>query len=155
MVCEKVNNGELKPADTVADWQDGDSAFYLRKRLANGLSGGGDTAAGRVYVGGTSSAVWCLGASAFCKVHAWVEGLELEANALRWVREQAPEVPIPELIYSWTDHDLSRTFLITKRVNGETLEQAWPRLAPPQRLQIADDIARMDEVFHRWSGSVA
>ena len=143
MVCEKVDNAGSKPLNAVADWQDGDDTFYLRERTDEDSLSGGDADAeiDRVHVGGTSAAVWYLG-NAFCKVHAWCKGLELEANTMRFVRKKAPEVPIPELVYAWIDHNLSRTFVITKRVGGQTLERAWPQLPSLQRTQIADDVAR-------------
>jgi hypothetical protein len=127
MVCEKVDDlSHSKPADAIAGWQDGDGTFYLRKSSASELPGGGDVEADRIHVGGTSSAVWRLGKDAFCKVRAWCEGLELEVNTIRFVGERnaALEVPLPELIHSWIDYDLNRTFLITKRVCGQTLERA-------------------------------
>lgn len=140
-ICERIGNSEAKPASALIDWQDGSDTFYLRSRTPNDLSGG-DSEIDRMHVGGTSAAVWCLGENAFCKVHAWREGLELEANTIRFVEEMAPEVPVPEIIYSWIDHDLSRTFLITKRVKGQTLERVWPRLSARQRIEIAEGIAR-------------
>ena len=145
MVCEKVDDpSQSKPADAIADWQEGDATFYLRKSSADESSGGGDVETDRVHVGGTSSAVWLLGKDAFCKVHAWCDGLELEANTIRFVGEKhdALGIPTPELIYSWIDCDLHRTFLITKRVGGQTLERAWSQLTPLRRIQIADYIAR-------------
>ncbi|KPM39857.1 hypothetical protein AK830_g6710 [Neonectria ditissima] len=141
MLCERIENPEVKPANVIIDWQDGGNTFYLRKRTANDMSGG-DAEIDRIHVGGTSAAVWCLGENSFCKVHAWCEGLELEANTIRFVGDKASEVPVPEVVYSWIDHDLNRTFLITKRVRGQTLERAWPQLSPPQRTRIAHDIAR-------------
>ncbi|KAK4100742.1 hypothetical protein N658DRAFT_567361 [Parathielavia hyrcaniae] len=131
MMCEKADNAESKPADAIADWQDGDGTFYLRKSSSTDELSGGDVEADRVHTGGSSSAV-----------HAWCEGLELEANTMRFVGEKAPRVPIPELVHTWIDHDLNRTFHITKRVDGQTLERAWPQLSPPRRVQIAHDIAR-------------
>ena len=119
MLCERIENPEVKPSNAIIDWQDGDNTFYLRKRTADDMSGG-DAEIDRIPVGGTSAAVWCLGENSFCKLHAWCEGLELEANTIRFVGEKAPEVPIPEAVYSWIDHDLNRTFLIAKRVGGQT-----------------------------------
>lgn len=142
MVCEKVDDPESKPTDAIASWEDADGTFYLRKSSANELlGGGGDVESDRIHVGGTSGAVWCLGKDTFCKVHAWCEGLELEANTMRFVKEKAPDVPIPELVHTWIDHDLKRTFLITKRVPGQILERVWPQLSSPQCIQIAEDIA--------------
>jgi aminoglycoside phosphotransferase (APT) family kinase protein len=78
----------------------------------------------------------------FCKVHAWYKGLELEANIIRFVTENALSMPVPEVIHSWINRDLNRTFLITKQVTGQTLEEAWPQLSSSQHTQIAEKIAR-------------
>jgi aminoglycoside phosphotransferase (APT) family kinase protein len=51
-------------------------------------------------------------------------------------------VPVPEDVYTWIDHNLDRSFPITKRVEGEILDRAWRKLSPLQRTQIADDVAR-------------
>ncbi len=142
MVCEETDGPESVPADAVAQWQDGDITLYLRKRLSDELLEG-DFAADRVHVGGTSAAVWCLGENTFCKAHAWIEGLELEANNLRFVAEKMPDVTIPGVIYSWIDREISRTFLLTKRVQGQILDNVWPRLSTLQRTEIADYIARV------------
>ncbi|KND88703.1 hypothetical protein TOPH_06604 [Tolypocladium ophioglossoides CBS 100239] len=141
IICETIKNPEAKPVNAIIDWQAGGNTFYLQKRTANDLPDG-DTEIGRIHVGGTSAAVWCLGENTFCKAHAWCKGLELEANTIRFVREKASEVPVPEVIYSWIDYDLNRTFLVTKRVRGQPLERMWPQLSSPQRTRIAHDIAR-------------
>jgi hypothetical protein len=143
IVCEKVTNPESKPSNAISSWQDGGSTFYLRRRNRDDLSAlEGDAQVDRIHEGGTSAAVWRIGDNAFCKVHAWCEGLELEANTIRFVTENALGVPVPEVIHSWIDRDLNRTFLITKRVTGQTLEEAWPQLSSSQRTRIAENIAR-------------
>jgi len=142
MVCEKVDRPEAKPADAIVHWQDGDSIFYLRKRSADDSElSAGDVDADKVHAAGTSTAVWLIG-NTFVKLHAWIEGRELEADVMRFVAEKAPEVPIPELVHTWIDHDLDRSFLITKRVEGQILDKVWLNLSPLQRTQIADDVAR-------------
>ena len=142
MVCEEADGSESVPADAIAEWQDGDTTLYLRKRSANELLEG-NFAADRVHIGGTSAAVWCLGENTFCKAHAWIEGLELEANNLRFVAEKMPDVTIPEVIYTWIDRKINRTFLLTKRVEGQILNDVWPRLSSLQRTEIANYIARV------------
>ncbi|KAK4042347.1 kinase-like domain-containing protein [Parachaetomium inaequale] len=128
MVCEKVDSLESKPADAIAHWQDGDSTLYLRKRSADDSElSAGDSEADR---------------DTFVKVHSWIQGVEMEAEKIRFVTEKAPEVPVPEVVHTWINHDLDRSFLITKRVKGEILDKAWPKLSPLQRIQIADDVAR-------------
>ncbi|KAK3901215.1 hypothetical protein C8A05DRAFT_45088 [Staphylotrichum tortipilum] len=130
MVSEQSYRAESIPADAITHWQDDESSLD------------GDIQTDRVHTGGTSAAVWCLGENTFCKAHAWIEGVELEANNIRFVAEKAPEAPIPEVIHTWIDRDLNRTFLLAKRVNGQTMDKAWPRLSLAQRVQIADHVAR-------------
>lgn len=142
IICESVENRKSKPANAIVDWQDGDRTYYLYESTANSSALAGDEEIDRIHLGGTGAAVWSIRNNAICKVHAWCEGLELEANTIRFVRQSAEEVPVPEVIHTWIDHDLSRTFLITRRVSGQTLDQAWPRLSSSQRIQIADAIAR-------------
>lgn len=138
IICERVEDSRLKPTNEIVHWQDGDSTFYLRKNTES-LALAGDSEIDRIHLAGTSAAVWSIGDIAICKVHGWCEGLELEADTIRFVRQYAGEVPVPEVVYTWIDHELNRTFLITKRVSGETLDQAWPRLDKIKRERIADE----------------
>ncbi|KAF9768343.1 hypothetical protein IL306_014377 [Fusarium sp. DS 682] len=106
----------------------------------------------RIYVGGLQQ-LSGLGENAFCKVHAWCKGLELEANTLRFVCEKAPEVPVPEVIHSWIDRELNRAFLITKRVRGQTLERAWLQLTSSQRTRIAHHVAQSCDILATHTSS--
>ena len=143
MVCEKADGSESRPADVIVSWQDGDSTLYLRKRSADDAElSGGDSEADRIHSAGTAASTWCLGQDTFVKVHSWIEGVEMEAEKIRFVAEKAPEVPVPKVVYTWIDHDLDRSFLIMKRVEGQILDKAWPKLSTLQRTQIADDVAR-------------
>lgn len=142
MVCEQLPNTEPRPAGIVlADWHDGDSTFYLRQRTAHDTSEG-DTEIDRIHLAGTGAAVWCLGGNTICKAKAWREGLQLEDDTIRFVQANAPEVPVPEILFSWIDSDINRTFLVTRRVRGQTLEQAWPQLSAAERASLAKDVAR-------------
>jgi hypothetical protein len=100
-ICEKVTNPESKPSNAISSWQDRGSTFYLRGRNGDDLSAlEGDAQVDRIHEGGTLAAVWRIGDNAFCKVHAWCEGLELEANTIQFARRNALDVPVPELIHS-------------------------------------------------------
>lgn len=68
-----------------------------------------------------SSAVWEIGTNAICKVKTWSDGMERENDTLAFVSSRFPHIPIPEVIYSWVDEQLSRTFLVLRRVQGQTL----------------------------------
>lgn len=141
IICEKAEDSKLKPTNEIVHWQDGGSTFYLRENTES-LGLAGDSDIDRNYLAGTQVAAWSIGDNAICKVHSWCEGLPLEADAIRFVRQYAEEVPVPEVVYTWIDHKLDRTFLITKRINGETLDQAWPRLDKIKRERLADEVAR-------------
>lgn len=86
--------------------------------------------------------VWLIGTNTFCKVKAWCEGLEPENDTIRIGARKAPCIPVPEVIYSWVDHDWNRSFLILKRVGGQTLRDSWPQLSLPQKSQIARQVAK-------------
>ncbi|KAH7333354.1 hypothetical protein BKA65DRAFT_564556 [Rhexocercosporidium sp. MPI-PUGE-AT-0058] len=66
--------------------------------------------------------------------------MELESKTIAFIREEAPEVPVPEVIHTWIDREWNRTFLILRRIPGQTLDNEWSRLAPNQRLQIASKV---------------
>jgi len=139
-VCERVTTPI--PSNAIISWQDNDGAFYLRERIEGDLVVPEDyIETGLVHEGGTSAAVWSIGVDAFCKVKAWCEGMELESKTIEFVRAQAPEVPVPQVIHTWIDHSWNRTFLILRRVEGQTLDEAWPRLTSDQRMEIANKIA--------------
>jgi len=138
-VCERALT--RNPANAIVTWEDGDVTFYLRERAESEiLSPEDDLDAGLVHEGGTSAAVWSIGADAFCKVKAWREGMELESRTIAFIREKAPEVPVPEVIHMWIDHEWNRTFLILRRIAGQTLDNEWSRLTSDQRLQIASKV---------------
>lgn len=140
-VCERAT---IKiPSNAIVSWEDGEGTFYLRERVENEpLLPEDSIDTGLVHEGGTSAAVWSIGTSTFCKVKAWCEGLEAEIDTIRFVARNAPCIPIPEVIYSWVDHDWNRSFLILKQVGGQTLGDAWPQLSLPQKSQIASQVAK-------------
>jgi hypothetical protein len=49
-----------------------------------------------------------------------------------------PQIPVPEVIYSWVDQNHS--FLILKRVPGITLRNAWASFSPSKRESILQTI---------------
>lgn len=140
-VCEQATT--TNPPNAIVSWEDGEGTFYLRERVEDdSLLPENSLETGLVHQGGTSAAVWSIGTSTFCKVKAWCEGLEPENDTIRFVARNAPCIPLPEVIYSWTDHDWNRSFLILRRVGGQTLQDAWPRLSQPQKSQIASQVAK-------------
>ncbi|GFF76812.1 hypothetical protein IFM62136_09413 [Aspergillus lentulus] len=137
-LCKKATNGIPKAA--VATWREDDGQFYLVEATrANSLEKAAD---GLIYQAGMSSAVWEIGTHAICKVKTWSGGMESESNTLSFVASRFPHIPIPEVIYSWVDEQLSRTFMILRRVQGQTLASAWPTLTLEKKADVAITVAR-------------
>ncbi|CAH0046380.1 unnamed protein product [Clonostachys solani] len=141
MICERVQNPESKPVDALVSWEAEKSTFYLRRRTPEDPKKRADAETDRVSVSGVSAAVWCIGQRLF-KAHAWHGSMELESSNLRFVKKKAPSVPVPDVIYEWTDPDTDRNFLVTTRIKGRTLEEAWPYLTFDQRTQAAEEVAQ-------------
>lgn len=122
-VCERVALGQ---GDVSASWQDPEGhTFCIRPLRESDIPTG--PAPDPIHTGGTSAAVWALG-GAIVKVKAWVEGIEPEAETLRYVRERF-DVPLPEVLHHWVDETLNRSFLVLRPVPGKTLQQAWDSLS--------------------------
>jgi hypothetical protein len=144
MVGVKISIGDAQPINSLASWVDGNSTFHLLPQdeicFTNPVEG--DAAIDRLQECGSGGSVWLLGSEAICKVKSWCEGRQLEATTISFVREHCPQLPIVEVIYSWIDRPINRTFLIVKRVHAKTLGAAWPHLSVAQRLNIAEEVAR-------------
>ena len=56
------------------------------------------------------------------------------------MKERAPEVPTPEVIYSWIDRALDRTFLIIRRMSGTPLHLTWEKLSLSQMRKLAEEV---------------
>ena len=137
--CEKITGPT--PTDAIATWKDGDSVLALRTQPENHVAIPGDTVTTRTEDCGTCLARWDIGPNVICRVESWLEGMELESNTVRFVREKMPSVPVPELIHNWVDRAWNRTFLLMKRPLGQTLDEAWPGLTHDQARKLAADLA--------------
>ncbi len=135
--CEKLTGPA--PTDAVVTWIDRDSTFVLRPKPESDSQIPGDTQTTKFH-DANSSALWNIGEDTICKVKSWVEGMESEATTIQVVKENMPSIPIPEVIHSWVDEIWNRTFLLLKRVPGETIKDAWPKLSADQVEKIAEDV---------------
>ncbi|KAI9047050.1 hypothetical protein LZ554_009124 [Drepanopeziza brunnea f. sp. 'monogermtubi'] len=143
MICVKTSPVDSQPFEPLAPWMDGDSMFYIRRRDHNDSlkSDGGDTAVDRFQECGTGGSLWKFGGEVICKVKGWCEGRQLEATTISFVRENIPQLPWPDILYSWIDAPINRTFLIMRRVHSQTLDAAWPYLSVAKRQNIAEEVA--------------
>ncbi|CAG9945501.1 unnamed protein product [Clonostachys rosea f. rosea IK726] len=140
MVCERVQDQESKPVDALVSWEHESQTFYLRKRTPQDPTRKGNTETDKAPGSGGSAAVWCIGDRHF-KAYAWHGGMELESTNIRFVKDKVPSVPVPDVIYEWTDPDFNRSFLVTKKIRGRTLEEAWLHLGPRRRELLAEEVA--------------
>ncbi|THW56974.1 hypothetical protein D6D20_08322 [Aureobasidium pullulans] len=135
--------------NTLLSWNDTDFVFHL---LPRGVSTEGlvntslrlqdsDPMHKLIYDAGSCSGVYFLGNEIVCKVKGWKEGMQLESETIAFVREHFPTIPVPEILYSWIDKSINRSFDIMKRVHARTLDKAWADLTPQQRLNIAEQVA--------------
>jgi Phosphotransferase enzyme family len=68
--------------------------------------------------------------------------MELESDTLAFLALKFPHIPIPEVVYTWLDTELERTFRLLKRIEGQTLQSAWLSLSSGQRDQVATTVAQ-------------
>lgn len=52
------------------------------------------------------------------------------------------EIPVPRVLLDWVDRD-GRCFVLNERIGGQTLEEAWPSLSEPQKIDIADQVVQV------------
>lgn len=140
-ICEKATH-EV-PRTAIATWVDDNECYYIREATERELSlAEKEIIDDFVYQAGTSSAVWAIGSNVICKVKTWCDGMELESETLAFLTAKFPHIPIPEVVHSWLDRKLNRTFLLLKRINARALDDAWPSLSSEQKHHIATTVAQ-------------
>ncbi|KAE9989986.1 hypothetical protein EG327_001998 [Venturia inaequalis] len=140
MICERIR---AVGGNCVASWSDeSGNLFQLRQQQtsAQDLVDAEIDAHRRIHFAGTSAAAWKIG-DAYCKVKSYVPGMEYEADSISFFRSKVPAIPLPEVIHSWVDEELCRTFLILGQVKGKTLAESWHLLSSKQRTTIARTVA--------------
>ena len=130
-------------ADAIATWEEDEYTYVLRNTKHGGTAPASFVESSDefqlVHEGGTLSAVWTIGREAFCKVQAWNPKQETEDKTIAFVKKITPQITTPDVICAWTEHD--RSFLITRRIEGSTLRDAWESLSLSQRHSVVKSIA--------------
>lgn len=88
--------------DTIIEWTDEAITYRLRPWESHDKDSSFTPISNDVklvHEGGTLSAVWQIGLSAFCKVHPWNPHMESEAATIAFVKQAAPYVRTPNVIY--------------------------------------------------------
>ncbi|CDM28158.1 Protein kinase-like domain [Penicillium roqueforti FM164] len=116
--CTIECNRTAEPDDTcAAAWKDGEDWYILRHTTSEQLPDA---------------------TSANSPVRLIHEG---ESETIKFVQDKAPQVPVPEVIYSWVDGN--RSFLVLKRVPGITLRDAWETMSATEQDSILDEVVHI------------
>lgn len=147
--CEKLVASQCLPTDSIVDWTEDDDRYCpLEGDKFDPLCTG---EAKRVQIAGESFATWSIG-NIFVKVRPWCDGIESEATTIKFFRKSFPEIPVPEVVHTWLEKMLERSFLLTKGMEGEVLDNAWARLSDSQRLaRISDIVIYIDVLAQKTS----
>lgn len=140
-ICVRIACSEAPPLGSLASWQDGDSIVHVLQRNSPAIESLNFDYQ-LIHEVGSSNAVWTLGNNAICKVTPWKEEYQLEADTLAFISRELPSVPIPQVLYTWIDKPINRSFLIMKRIHARTINQAWADLSHQQRLNLAKTVAQ-------------
>ncbi|KAL4876745.1 kinase-like protein [Aspergillus karnatakaensis] len=83
--------------------------------------------------------VWSVGSTMILKDRG--PGVSTrEVPNVRFVEENT-SIPVPTVVETWDEHDTGRTFILLKRVPGEPLNEAWPKLSADEKESIAKQTA--------------
>ena len=139
------------PEEALAAWSEGEHRYVLEEMkddaAASTLVDDPSDKVKLVHTGGTEAAVWTIGSDVFCKVHYWKPDTIDEGDVIGFVKEHFPQVPVPDVVCSWNDSD--RSFLLVKRVPGDTLQNSWAAFSTAQRDKVLTTVADMIDLLAR------
>ncbi|KAJ5361169.1 kinase-like domain-containing protein [Penicillium brevicompactum] len=101
----------------------------------------------KLFYGASQRGVWSIGSDVILKDRP-DEGpkAKIEAKTLDFLAKSTAgtniEIPAPKHIRDWVDRN-GRYFTLTERIQGQTLEQAWPTLSESQKVSIADQVVQV------------
>ena len=142
MLCERVPEGA--PSDAIVTWQDSKGVPYcLRPRKDSNPVPPYNPANAPLIPRHFTSAIFEIGTDILVKVRWAPEGWpRTEGDAIKLVRDKAPEVPVPEAIHYWYDKEWTRYFLILRRVHGQTLDKVWFTLSERDKQVVCNQVAK-------------
>jgi hypothetical protein len=94
----------------------------------------------KLFYGASKRGVWSIGSDTILKERP-DEGPRNETKTLRFLANY-PAIPVPKVLHDWVDSD-KRYFVLSERIHGQTLEQAWPSLSESQKIAIADQVVEV------------
>ncbi|KAJ5797040.1 uncharacterized protein N7518_005580 [Penicillium psychrosexuale] len=96
----------------------------------------------KLFYGASKRGVWSIGSDVILKDRP-DEGpkAKVEVTTLNHLATYT-DIPVPKVLRDWVDRD-GRYFVMTERIDGQTLEEAWPSLSEPQKVAIADQVVEV------------
>lgn len=94
----------------------------------------------KLFYGASRRGVWSIGSDVIMKERP-DEGPKTEVNTLNHLAAY-PDIPAPKVLHNWVDNN-GRYFVLQRRIQGQTLEQAWPSLSESQKTAIADQVVEV------------
>ncbi|KAL3440484.1 kinase-like domain-containing protein [Aspergillus insuetus] len=91
----------------------------------------------KLFYGASTRGVWSIGSDVIMK-DLPNESPKIEVKTLQYLKNY-PNIPVPIVICDWVDTS-GRYFVLQQRIQGQTLEEAWPFLTEPQKSAIADQV---------------
>lgn len=129
------------PKDAVAKWWDDGAILCLRpQNPALTSEADGWAEAGKKY-SSTFSGVWQITPQTMVKVVSWREGSQTEAQTIRFINQNHPEIPTTQILYDWVDHAWTRSFMIMRRAGGVLMDEAMVYMTDSQVQDVADQVA--------------
>ncbi|CAL5870869.1 uncharacterized protein PFLUO_LOCUS5110 [Penicillium psychrofluorescens] len=94
----------------------------------------------KLFYGAGNRGVWSIGSDLILKDRP--DGIpKTEVETLKYLASHT-NIPVPKVVRDWVDRD-ERYFVLEERVDGQTLEKAWPSLSESQKKDIADQVSEI------------
>lgn len=108
----------------------------------------------KLFYGASTRGVWSVGSDVILKDRP-DEGpkAKIEVKTLKHLAAHT-DIPVPKVLRDWVDRD-GRYFVMNERIDGQTLEEAWPSLSELQKIAIADQVVQVRKQLRSvTSGSI-
>ncbi|KAL4961757.1 aminoglycoside phosphotransferase family protein [Aspergillus stella-maris] len=92
----------------------------------------------RLFYGASTRGIWSIGSDVILKERP-SEGPKAEVRTLKYLARHASGIPVPRAIRDWVDSK-NRYFVMTERIQEQTLEEAWSSLSIEKKTAIADQL---------------
>ncbi|KAJ5814722.1 hypothetical protein N7474_006499 [Penicillium riverlandense] len=96
----------------------------------------------KLFYGASKRGVWSIGSDVILKERPDDETPKTEVTTLNHLATHHPDIPAPRILRDWVD-GAGTYFVLSERIHGQTLEQAWSSLSGTQRTDIADQLVEL------------